>query len=87
MTLRACVTPPPKPTLEFLLPPELLLKIVARSDAATLVRSQRTMRLRRRTRRRRRGIRTVTEGADKAVTAGIRTMTEGTDKAARPGEE
>ncbi len=40
MTLHACVTPPPKPTPEFLLPPELLLKIVACSDAATLVRSQ-----------------------------------------------
>jgi hypothetical protein len=55
MTLRACVTLPPKPRPEFLLPPELLLKIVARSDATTLVRSQTD---------------DATEEADKAATAG-----------------
>lgn len=34
----ACVTPPAEPTPELFLPPELLLEIVARSDAGTLVR-------------------------------------------------
>nr|BAC79505.1 hypothetical protein [Oryza sativa Japonica Group]BAD30967.1 hypothetical protein [Oryza sativa Japonica Group]BAD31302.1 hypothetical protein [Oryza sativa Japonica Group] len=55
MTLRACVTLPPKPRPEFLLPPELLLKIVARSDATTLVCSQTD---------------DATEEADKAAKAG-----------------
>lgn len=72
MTLRTCVTLPPKPRPEFLLSPELLLKIVARSDATTLVRSQTD---------------DATEEADKAATVGNTDGDGGADKAARPGEE